>query len=142
MAQLQSQLAQTESLYRQGVDDDWRRSCAKYPEVLDYYFSLVEVSVPEDAEPRVREPRFGVPGGGGPLDGGIGAAAAGLSQPALVSAGARPLGGGRKVRVRSVERRAGGDRGRDLPRRRVTPPAPVPPPPAPPAPIPGMYVRR
>jgi hypothetical protein len=33
----------------------------RYPEVLDYYFSLIDINLPHDNDPGVQEPRFGVP---------------------------------------------------------------------------------
>lgn len=61
-AQLQlfhSQVNQANVTLQQGVDQDWRTSCMRYPEVLDYYFSLVEVSLPSDRDPSILDPRFG-----------------------------------------------------------------------------------
>lgn len=46
-------------LFKQGVDEDWRRSCLRYPEVLDYYFDLVQFQVPSDRDPAIIDPRFG-----------------------------------------------------------------------------------
>ena len=31
----------------------------RYPEILDYYFSLVEITFPHDRDSVIREPRFG-----------------------------------------------------------------------------------
>ena len=56
---LQTQINHAQGIYKAGVDEDWRRSCLRYPEVLDYYFSLVEVSLPDDKDSVMREPRFG-----------------------------------------------------------------------------------
>lgn len=57
---LHERIGQAQAIYQAGIDEDWRRSCLKYPEILDYYFSLVEFSWPDDWEPVVKEPRFGV----------------------------------------------------------------------------------
>lgn len=62
-AQLQlihSQIQQANTILQQGVDQDWRTSCLRYPEVLDYYFNLVEVTFPSDRAPAIQDPQFGV----------------------------------------------------------------------------------
>ncbi|TKA34214.1 hypothetical protein B0A50_00194 [Salinomyces thailandicus] len=56
---LHAQIQQANGVFRQGVDEDWRRSCLRYPEVLDYYFELVGVELPGEEEVEVRDPRFG-----------------------------------------------------------------------------------
>ena len=56
---LHSQIGQAQSIFQAGVDEDWRRSCLRYPEVLDYYFSLIDISMPRDDDSAVQEPRFG-----------------------------------------------------------------------------------
>ncbi|KAI7539706.1 hypothetical protein KC331_g9596 [Hortaea werneckii] len=56
---LHSQIQQANMLFKQGVDEDWRRSCLRYPEVLDYYFDLVQFQVPSDRDPAIVDPRFG-----------------------------------------------------------------------------------
>ena len=33
----------------------------RYPEVLDYYFSLVDMNAPADDDPSVLNPKFGTP---------------------------------------------------------------------------------
>jgi len=48
-------------MFKQGVDEDWRRSCLRYPEVLDYYYNLVEFAVPPERDPAIVDPRFGAP---------------------------------------------------------------------------------
>ncbi|EME46226.1 hypothetical protein DOTSEDRAFT_127181 [Dothistroma septosporum NZE10] len=61
-AQLQlihSQIQQANTILQQGIDQDWRTSCLRYPEVLDYYFSLVRYDYPSDKEEVIQDPRFG-----------------------------------------------------------------------------------
>ncbi|KAF2725930.1 hypothetical protein K431DRAFT_280663 [Polychaeton citri CBS 116435] len=58
---LHNQISQANAIFKQGVDEDWRRSCMRYPDVLDYYFSMVTVNFPEDKDPAVRNPVFGQP---------------------------------------------------------------------------------
>lgn len=63
-AQLQlihSQIQYANQSLQQGVDQDWRTSCLRYPEVLDYYFRLVDVRFPSDRDASTRDPRFGGP---------------------------------------------------------------------------------
>ena len=33
----------------------------RYPEVLDYYFGLIDFSFPSERDSRIADPRFGVP---------------------------------------------------------------------------------
>lgn len=51
-----SDLAVAQADMRRGINDDWKVSVTRYPEVLDYFFSLVKVRYPSDADPRVRDP--------------------------------------------------------------------------------------
>lgn len=37
------------------INDEWQRSLVKYPEVLDYYFSLIKYTLPPDDDPLVRD---------------------------------------------------------------------------------------
>ncbi|CAK1357495.1 hypothetical protein CB0940_07775 [Cercospora beticola] len=63
-AQLQlihSQINAAHHTLQQGVDQDWRTSCMQYPQVLDYYFNLVNVRLPNDNDPMIADPRFGAP---------------------------------------------------------------------------------
>lgn len=57
--QLHQQVSHAQAIYQAGVDEDWRRSCMKYPEILDYFFGLVDYGFPEDGDSAIREPRFG-----------------------------------------------------------------------------------
>ena len=41
---------------RRGINEDWKASVTRYPEVLDYFFSLVKVKLPNDNDARVRDP--------------------------------------------------------------------------------------
>lgn len=40
---------------KQGIDEDWQRSVQRYPEVLEYFFSLVEVTLPTEGDPSVKD---------------------------------------------------------------------------------------
>ncbi|WPG99959.1 Hypothetical protein R9X50_00278200 [Acrodontium crateriforme] len=61
LATLHLQIQHAQAAYKQGVDEDWRRSCLRYPEVLDYFFGLVEVSYPNERDASMTDPRFGGP---------------------------------------------------------------------------------
>jgi len=58
---LHSRIQQANAYYKAGIDEDWRQSCLRYPEVLDYFFGLVEFSFPDPGDASVLDPRFGVP---------------------------------------------------------------------------------
>lgn len=60
--QLQSQIAEAHAEFRRGIDRDWKASVLRYPEVLDYFYSLVEFKLPGDNHPSVVEPPFAVAG--------------------------------------------------------------------------------
>ena len=49
---------------KRGIDDDWKASVQRYPEVLEYFYSLVDLSLPGDDEPHVRDPPMSALGGG------------------------------------------------------------------------------
>jgi hypothetical protein len=44
---------EAEAELKRGIDADWRASILRYPEVLDYFYSLVKVSIPDDRDPAV-----------------------------------------------------------------------------------------
>lgn len=63
-AQLQlihSQIQHANIILQQGVDQDWRTSCLRYPEVLDYYFNLILFELPSERDSTITDPRFGTP---------------------------------------------------------------------------------
>ncbi|KAF2277180.1 uncharacterized protein EI97DRAFT_375777 [Westerdykella ornata] len=62
IAQLQSQIAEAHAELKRGIDADWRASVLRYPEVLDYFYSLIELKIPSDRSPRVVEPPFAAAG--------------------------------------------------------------------------------
>lgn len=59
MHQLRMQMATAQSAYQRGIDEDWKNSLQRYPEVLDYYFNLVEFKLPNEKSVAVQEPVFG-----------------------------------------------------------------------------------
>jgi len=61
LQQLNYQIQVANESFKRGVDEDWRRSCLRYPDVLDYYFSLVELDFPHETDSVVKNPIFGAP---------------------------------------------------------------------------------
>ncbi|KAK8118686.1 uncharacterized protein PG998_003312 [Apiospora kogelbergensis] len=59
-----SELAQAEQSLKRGIDEDWRSSVQRYPEVLEYFYSLVELSLPQDDDGAVRDPPLSALTGG------------------------------------------------------------------------------
>ena len=51
-----SQIAHAQQVLKRGIDEDWQTSVQRYPEVLEYYFSLVELTLPREDEPSVKDP--------------------------------------------------------------------------------------
>lgn len=62
ISQLQGQIAEAHAELKRGIDADWRASVLRYPEVLDYFFSLVDLRLPSERSPRVVEPPFAAAG--------------------------------------------------------------------------------
>ncbi|KAF2628783.1 hypothetical protein BU25DRAFT_409818 [Macroventuria anomochaeta] len=60
--QLQSQIAEAHAEFKRGIDLDWRASVLRYPEVLDYFYSLVELKLPAKDHRSVIEPPFAAAG--------------------------------------------------------------------------------
>jgi hypothetical protein len=59
---LQRQIAEAHAELKRGIDADWRASVLRYPEVLDYFYSLVELKLPSERSSRVVEPPFAAAG--------------------------------------------------------------------------------
>lgn len=51
-----SQIADAQTQLKRGIDEDWQASVQRYPEVLEYFYSLVELTLPDDNEPAVKDP--------------------------------------------------------------------------------------
>ncbi|KAF2874548.1 hypothetical protein BDV95DRAFT_604718 [Massariosphaeria phaeospora] len=56
ISQLQGQIAEAHAELKRGIDADWRASVLRYPEVLDYFYSLVELRVPSNTALSVTNP--------------------------------------------------------------------------------------
>jgi hypothetical protein len=59
-----SEIAAADAELKRGIDEDWRASVQRYPEVLEYFFSLVTMNIPSDDDPGVRDPPLSALGGG------------------------------------------------------------------------------
>lgn len=62
LAQLQAQISEAHAELKRGIDADWRASVLRYPEVLDYFYSLVDLRLPNERSPNVAEPPFAAAG--------------------------------------------------------------------------------
>jgi hypothetical protein len=58
VATLQSQIAEAHAELKRGIDADWRASVLRYPVVLDYFYSLIQLRLPSDHSPEVVQPPF------------------------------------------------------------------------------------
>lgn len=59
---LQSQIAEAHAELKRGIDADWRASVLRYPVVLDYFYSLIELRLPSDRSQEVVQPPFAAAG--------------------------------------------------------------------------------
>ena len=50
------ELAAAQAQLKRGIDEDWQASVQRYPEVLEYFYSLVELTLPDDNEAIVKDP--------------------------------------------------------------------------------------
>ncbi|KAK6194211.1 hypothetical protein LQW54_011671 [Pestalotiopsis sp. IQ-011] len=50
------ELAQAQAALKRGIDEDWQASVQRYPEVLEYFYSLVDLSLPADDDAAVKDP--------------------------------------------------------------------------------------
>jgi hypothetical protein len=57
-------IANADMELKRGIDEDWKASVQRYPDVLEYYYSLVDVSLPADDDPQVSEPPMSALAGG------------------------------------------------------------------------------
>ncbi|KAH9864022.1 hypothetical protein J1614_009955 [Plenodomus biglobosus] len=62
LSQLQAQIADANADLKRGIDADWRASVLRYPEVLDYFYGLVELRLPDSRSREVVEPPFAAAG--------------------------------------------------------------------------------
>lgn len=60
-----SEIAAADADLKRGIDEDWKASVQRYPEVLEYFYGLVDLNLPADDEPGVRDPPLSALGGVG-----------------------------------------------------------------------------
>lgn len=58
-----SEIAAADADLKRGIDEDWKASVQRYPEVLEYFYGLVDLNLPGDDEPGVRDPPLSALGG-------------------------------------------------------------------------------
>jgi hypothetical protein len=62
VATLQAQIQEAHAELKRGIDADWRASVLRYPAVLDYFYSLIELRLPNDRSQEVVQPPFAAAG--------------------------------------------------------------------------------
>ncbi|EKD19765.1 hypothetical protein MBM_01717 [Drepanopeziza brunnea f. sp. 'multigermtubi' MB_m1] len=60
-----SEIAAADLELKRGIDEDWKASVQRYPEVLEYFYGLVDLNLPGDDDPGVRDPPMSALGGVG-----------------------------------------------------------------------------
>lgn len=58
-----SEIAAVDAELKRGIDEDWKASVQRYPEILEYFYGLVDLNLPGDDEPGVRDPPLSALGG-------------------------------------------------------------------------------
>lgn len=56
-----NEIASAQATLKRGIDDDWRASVQRYPEVLEYFYSLVTLTLPPDSDPSIKNPPLSAP---------------------------------------------------------------------------------
>lgn len=51
-----NEIQAAQAALKRGIDEDWQASVQRYPEVLEYFYSLVELTLPDDNEAAVKDP--------------------------------------------------------------------------------------
>ncbi|KAF4920185.1 hypothetical protein CGCVW01_v007131, partial [Colletotrichum viniferum] len=51
-----NEIAEAQASLKRGIDEDWQSSVQRYPEVLEYFYSLVDLTLPPDDDPTVKDP--------------------------------------------------------------------------------------
>ncbi|KAJ4390716.1 hypothetical protein N0V93_004314 [Gnomoniopsis smithogilvyi] len=63
-----SEITAAQTALRHGINEDWQSSVMRYPEVLHYFYSLVDFTLPADDDPAVRDPPLSALRGHRPAD--------------------------------------------------------------------------
>ncbi|EPE31121.1 hypothetical protein GLAREA_04088 [Glarea lozoyensis ATCC 20868] len=109
-----SEILAADADLKRGIDEDWKASVQRYPEVLEYFYGLVDLNLPSDDDPGVRDPPLSALGGG----------ASGRERKVRVREPPVSHRRERTPRRRSSERKREKDR-RDRDRPVVPPPPPI-----------------
>lgn len=80
-----SEIAAAQAQLKRGIDEDWQASVQRYPEVLEYFYSLVELTLPDDNEPAVKDPPLSALSGSRKPGRRVGAATTVASGPSLAT---------------------------------------------------------
>ncbi|CAJ2513563.1 Uu.00g016820.m01.CDS01 [Anthostomella pinea] len=59
-----NEIAVAQGALKRGIDEDWQASVQRYPEVLEYFFNLVDLTLPSDDDPAVKDPPLSALNGG------------------------------------------------------------------------------
>jgi hypothetical protein len=51
-----NEIASAQAQLKRGIDEDWQASVQRYPEVLEYFFGQVDITLPPDDDPAVKDP--------------------------------------------------------------------------------------
>jgi hypothetical protein len=51
-----NEIAQAQATLKRGIDEDWQASVQRYPEVLEYFYQLVQLTLPDDSDSAVKDP--------------------------------------------------------------------------------------
>jgi len=65
-----SELLAADHELKRGIDEDWKSAVQRYPEVLEYFYGLVDLNLPGDHEEGVRDPPLSALIGGGGMGAG------------------------------------------------------------------------
>jgi hypothetical protein len=58
-----NEIAAAQARLKRGIDEDWQSSVQRYPEVLEYFYGLVDLTLPDDNDPMVKDPPLSALGG-------------------------------------------------------------------------------
>ncbi|KAK2067724.1 hypothetical protein P8C59_001437 [Phyllachora maydis] len=80
-----NEISAAQAQLKRGIDEDWQASVQRYPEVLEYFYSLVDLTLPSDDDAKVKDPPLSALNGGARKAGrrGAGGSPTILSGPSL-----------------------------------------------------------
>jgi hypothetical protein len=119
-----NEIAAAQAQLKRGIDEDWQASVQRYPEVLEYFYSLVELTLPDDNEPAVKDPPLSALNGSRKAGRRVGGAPTVASGPSIHERDPLPRGRTPPVIEPLRERRTPGPRDRRGAYSRPPPPPP------------------